>query len=96
MDTKKILIKIKQFTNKCKRTVPRIIIEPDKCFSDEEYELRKNTLTQATINNINDNFSKMVKKVVSLSASGNKIYVECIGTLDEHFITVLTARLKSK
>lgn len=72
------------------RTVDRIKIVPEKCFNDEEYDLLcRGGLTDETIEKINKNFNRMVTEVISLSAKGNTIYVECIGTAGEHFVTRL-------
>ena len=73
---------------------PRVIADENKAFSDKEFKAKKNKLDKKTIEGINSNFSHLVKEIVSVSAEGNKIYIECIGTLDEHFITVLTPRRK--
>ena len=87
------LNQFKRFIRSFTRTVNRIKIIPEKCFDDEEYELLcRGGLTDETIDKINKNFNRMVKEVVSLSAKGNTIYVECIGTAEEHFITRLKMR----
>lgn len=85
---------IKNFVSRYKRKIPRIVIEPQLAFTDEEFKAHKNKLSQETIDNINENFQKIVDEVVSLSVEKNKIYVECIGTLNEHFVTILTVRSK--
>lgn len=83
----------KKFFKKFIKTVNRIKIVPEKCFEDEEYELLcRGGLTDETIEKINKNFNRMVTEVISLSAKGNTIYVECIGTAGEHFITRLKMR----
>ena len=71
---------------------PRVIANTDKAFTDKEFKMKKNKLDKRTIRNINSNFTHLVKEIISVSAEGNKIYIECIGTLDEHFITILTPR----
>lgn len=89
--------KFKQIRNNLTKRVDRIVIVPEKCFSDEEYELFcRGGLTQETMDKINANFNSMVSEVISLSAKGKKIYVECIGTAGEHFITILTLRKKNE
>lgn len=72
-----------------RKALPRIIIEPDLCFPEEEYRLRINGLTRKSMKAIRANFSSIVDKVVSISARGREIYVECIGTAGEHFVTTL-------
>ena len=80
-----------------KKIIPRIIINEELAFSNEEFYLRRKSLMPKFIDQINDNFSKVVAEVVSLSVEGNKVYVECIGQVGTHFVTVLTAkRIKEK
>lgn len=76
------------------RYVPRIIINKDLAFTDEEYNARINRLTRMTMDKIEAHFNEVVEEVVSLSASNNEIYVECIGTAGEHFIETLKLRRK--
>lgn len=74
--------------------IPRVIINSSICFSDEEFNRRKNKLRKETNRNIEEFFNHLVKEVVSVSADANKVYIECIGTLDEHFITAIPFRRK--
>jgi hypothetical protein len=85
---------IEDFKQKNIKYAPRVIANTDKAFSDKEFRTKKHKLNRKTIESINSNFSHLVKEIISVSAEGNKIYIECIGTLDEHFITVLTPRRK--
>lgn len=77
-----------------KKYVPRIIINPNNCFSNDEFNRKKNLLRKETNRNIEEYFNHLVKEVVSISADCDKIYMECIGTLDEHFITAIPFRRK--
>ena len=70
-------------------SLSRIIIDPDLCFTDEEFYKRINSLTEESMRSIKQNFSTIVDKVISLSAKGKEIYIECIGTAGEHFVTTL-------
>lgn len=89
------LKQIRKFFNSFTRTVDRILIVPEKCFPDDEFELWCiGGLTQETTERIVKNFNAMVKEVISLSAKGKKIYVECIGSADEHFVVALTMERK--
>lgn len=72
--------------------VTRIIINLDNCFTEEEFNKKKNKLSKETNKNIEEHFNHLVKEVVSVSVEGNKLYLECIGTLDEHFITAIPFR----
>ena len=74
--------------------VPRIIINKEQAFEDDEFYARINRLTRMTMDKIEKHFGEVVEEVVSLSASNNEIYVECIGTAGEHFITTLKMRRK--
>lgn len=88
-----ILNQIKNHFKSLTKRVDRIKIIPEKCFSDDEYELWcRGGLTKETADNIVQNFNAIVKEVISLSARGKKIFVECIGTADEHFVVALEMR----
>ena len=76
------------------RYVPRIIINKDLAFTDEEYNARINRLTRMTMDKIEAHFNEVVEEVISLSANNNEIYVECIGTAGEHFLTTIRMRRK--
>lgn len=89
------LKQIKTFFNCFIKKVDRIKIVPEKCFPDDEFKFWcMSGLTQETTEKIIQNFNAMVKEVVSLSAKGKKIYVECIGSADEHFVVALTMERK--
>lgn len=87
------LNQIKNLFDKLTRRMDRILIVPEKCFTDDEYELWcRGGLTEETAEKIHKNFNRMVKEVISLSAKGHKIFVECIGSADEHFVVMFTMR----
>lgn len=76
------------------RYVPRIIINKELAFEDDEFYARINRLTRMTMDKIEKHFSEVIEEVISLSASNDEIYVECIGTAGEHFVTTLKMRRK--
>ena len=75
-----------------KNYVPRIIINPHNCFTEEEFNRKKNLLSKETNTNIVKYFDHLVIEVVSVSVENDKLYMECIGTLDEHFVTAIPFR----
>ena len=88
---RKLLKKIKLFWSRIRRKkcVERIKIRPEKCFAEEEYELQKKNLSAQMSERILQNFNYYVAEVVSLSAEGDNIYMECIGTWCEHFVLTI-------
>lgn len=90
----KLIKKLKRALLIPDRYIPRIIINKDLAFTDEDFNTRINRLTRMTMDKIEAHFNEVVEEVVSLSANNNEIYIECIGTAGEHFLTTIRMRRK--
>lgn len=90
----KLIHRFKKLFALSNKYIPRIIINKELAFSEDGFNSRINKLSKTTMKKIETNFSEIVKEVISLSAYNNEIYLECLGTAGEHFVTTLKMRRK--